>query len=173
VLRLVVLSQAGVAPARGTGSGQVEGEVERRLKDLELACRRAGARVTHQRREVLRAVVETDVHPDAQTVLQRVREHMPTISFDTVYRTLAFLEEHDLIGRVPATGERARFDGNCRPHHHFICTRCGKIVDFESDELDRMSLPERVENLGTPVSRQLQVFGVCRDCESQKGRRSS
>ena len=142
--------------------------VERRLRDLELACRAAGARVTHQRREVLRAVVETDSHPDAQTVLQRVREQMPTISFDTVYRTLSFLEEHGLIHRVAATGERARFDGNHALHHHFICTECGKIIDFESARFDAIDLPEEVGEFGTAKTQQLQVFGICRDCEMRR-----
>jgi len=139
--------------------------IDHRLKALEAACRAAGARVTHQRREVLRAVVESDGHPDAQSVLQRVREQMPTISFDTVYRTLSFLEEHDLIGRVRASGERARFDGRDQPHHHFICTKCGKIIDFDSEAVDEMPLPEGAKKLGTAASRQLQVFGSCRDCE--------
>ena len=138
---------------------------ETRMKDLEKACRKAGARITQQRREVLRAVVETDSHPDARTVLRRVRERMPTISFDTVYRTLSFLEEHDLISRVYATGERVRFDGNQAVHHHFICTKCGRIIDFESEGVDEMALPEGATRLGMAASRQLQVLGVCRDCE--------
>jgi len=82
-----------------------------------------------------------------------------------VYRTLSFLEEHDLISRVHATGESARFDGNHRPHHHFICTKCGKIIDFESEEVDAMTLPKEATKLGTAASRQLQVYGICRDCE--------
>ncbi len=90
---------------------------------------------------------------------------MPTISFDTVYRTLSFLEEHDLISRVHATGERVRFDGNHRPHHHFICTSCGRIIDFESEEVDEMTLPDGATKHGTAASRQLQVYGICRDCE--------
>ena len=76
--------------------------------------------MTHQRREVLRVVAQTDAYPDAHTALNRARERMAAISFDTVYRTLSFLEEHDLIKRVHASGERARFDGNERSHHHFI-----------------------------------------------------
>jgi Fur family transcriptional regulator, peroxide stress response regulator len=135
------------------------------LRELDKACRQAGARVTHQRREVLRSVVKMDAHPDAQSVLQRVRQRMPTISFDTVYRTLSFLEQHNLINRVHATGERARFDGNHALHHHFICTKCGKIIDFESKQLDEMQLRGGVESLGTAASRQLQVLGICRDCE--------
>ena len=140
-------------------------DIDARLRELEKACRAVGARVTHQRREVLRAVVETDEHPDAQTVLRRVRERMPSISFDTVYRTLSFLERHDLIHRVHATGEPARFDGNHKPHHHFICTNCGRITDFESPEVDEMDLPEGIGKLGSAASRQLQVYGICRECE--------
>jgi len=146
----------------------VETDVDARLKALEDACRKAGAKVTHQRREVLRAVVETEAHPDAHTVFKRVRESMPTISFDTVYRTLSFLEEHGLIRRLHTSGERARFDGNTRPHHHFICTECGRILDFESEGLDEIDLPDDIPKLGTPRSSQLQVFGICRNCEARK-----
>jgi len=147
----------------------VTGDVDRALKNLEETCRRVGAKVTHQRREVLRAVVETDVHPDAQTVLERAREGTPTISFDTVYRTLHFLEEHGLIRRVHTPAERARFDGDPTPHHHFICTTCGRIFDFESDKVDRIDLPRTVEELGTVTRRELRLCGVCRKCRTQRG----
>jgi Fur family transcriptional regulator, peroxide stress response regulator len=138
------------------------------LQRLEDECRKVGARVTQQRREVLRILAAAEGHPDARTVLQRVRRRMPTISFDTVYRTLSFLEEHGLIDRVYTTGERARFDGNVSPHHHFICTRCGKILDFESKELDRMGLSSAIAGIGHPASKQLQVLGTCKTCEERK-----
>ncbi len=142
-------------------------EADARLKELESACRKAGARITHQHREVLRTVVESDVHPDAHSELLCVRERMPTISFDTVYRTLSFLEEHDLISRVHVTGARVRFEGNQTVHHHFICTECGRIIDFESEEVDEIAPPppEGAKKLGTAASRLLQVHGICRDCE--------
>lgn len=164
----MVLPQKGVGTSRKKRDVHLSERIERRLADLETVCRKAGARVTHQRREVLRAVAETDAHPDAQAVLLRVRERMPTISFDTVYRTLSFLEERDLIRRVRATGERIRYDGNHLSHHHFICTACGKIIDFESKLLDDIELATELDGLGIAVSRQLQVFGICRDCESSK-----
>ncbi len=142
-------------------------DVQARLAALKQECRKAGAKVTHQRREVLRAVVKSDVHPDAATVLERVRERVPSVSFDTVYRTLAFLEEHELIRRVHVSSERARFDGELGSHHHFICTACGRISDFESKALEAMDFPDEAAALGTPTWRQLQVFGVCRACGGQ------
>ena len=147
----------------------MESYVETRLRELEAVCRRIGARVTHQRREVLRAVVSTDIHPDAQTILARVRERMPTISFDTVYRTLTFLEDHGLIQRVHVSGDRARFDGNNHAHHHFICTRCGRVVDFENEAFDDIALPPHIRALGTSLTTQLQVFGICMECNESKG----
>lgn len=121
--------------------------------------------MTHQRREVLRAVVAAGSHPDAETVLRRVREVSPTVSLDTVYRTLAFLEEHGLISRVHVAGERTRYDGNAGTHHHFVCTVCGRIADFSSPELDRLPVPREALQWGRAKMKQLQVFGTCTECE--------
>jgi len=145
----------------------VRSDVDGRLTALEKACRAAGAKVTHQRREILRTVVESNDHPDARAVLERVREVMPTISFDTVYRTLSFLEEHELIHRVHAGGDRARFDGNSARHHHFFCRVCGRIIDFESEAVDGIDLSDEMTRLGSPEMKQLQVFGICRTCETK------
>ena len=170
MLRLVVLPQGDVGSTRTQAADgrRMISRIDATLKRLEEECRKAGARVTQQRREVLRVLAATDTHPDAQTVLRRVRKRMPTISFDTVYRTLSFLEEHGLIDRVYTTGERARFDGNVTPHHHFICTRCGRIFDFESSELDRMAFPAAITAIGHPASKELQVLGTCNACEEHK-----
>ncbi|HDS29024.1 MAG TPA: transcriptional repressor, partial [Candidatus Acetothermia bacterium] len=140
-------------------------ESEARLDALEAACRKVGAKLTHQRREVFRALVETDGHPDAQAVFLTVRRSMPTISFDTVYRTLAFLEDHALVRRVRLSADRIRYEVNPRPHHHFICTCCGRLFDFESRALDALTLPEAATGQGSVSGWQLQVYGTCRDCE--------
>lgn len=150
------------------GTEASRSRVQAQLSALEEACRRAGAKVTHQRREVLRAVVESKSHPDAQEVLRIVRERVPTISPDTVYRTLAFLEEHELIRKVHVSTDRARYDGKRSAHHHFICTHCGRILDFESPALDAMKLPGAAIALGTPIASQLQVFGICTMCKKHK-----
>ncbi|MEW5826689.1 MAG: transcriptional repressor [Candidatus Bipolaricaulota bacterium] len=144
-----------------------EADVEERLRALEAACRRVGARVTPQRREILRAVAGSCEHPDAEAVFRSVRRGMPTLSFDTVYRTLAFLEKRGLMRRVHVAGDRTRYDGNPGHHHHFICTKCGRLVDFESETVDRVLPPPEAEALGIAESAQLQVFGLCRSCSTR------
>lgn len=144
--------------------GAHDAALSSRMEDFMEMCRRSGIRATHQRREVLTELVRTGGHPDVETIFQRVRERIPTISRDTVYRTLSMLEEQGLATRVDLFSDRARFDPNIEPHHHFICTECGRVVDFKCEEAENVGLPEEVRQWGEVKSVRLQVRGVCNEC---------
>jgi len=147
-------------------------QVQQRMDAFMQMCRRSGIRATHQRREVFREVARTDEHPDVETVYRRVRKRMPTVSLDTVYRTLSLLEEKGLVSRVDSLSGRARFDANADSHHHFICTRCGKVLDFDGEQLNDLRLPEDVRSWGDVRSVHVQVRGLCRDCLEKAKRKS-
>jgi len=135
-----------------------------RMSSFENMCNRAGIRATHQRIEVYREVARTEEHPDAESVYKRVRRRIPTISLDTVYRTLRLLEDKGLISKVSYPGDRARFDANSDHHHHFICTRCGMVHDFYSEELDRFRPPGNVKAMGKVDSVHVELRGICANC---------
>jgi Fur family peroxide stress response transcriptional regulator len=139
-------------------------DIEQRLEHLSEVCRSAGMRVTHQRLEIFREVAASCEHPDADTIFQRVRERLPTVSHDTVYRTLASLEEMGLVSRVNPSRGGARYDANCDEHHHFVCIKCGSIDDLYLQY--EPPLPEGIENLGDVESLHLQVRGVCQNCKT-------
>ncbi len=96
-------------------------------------------------------------------LLEQRLERMPTVSRDTVYRTLASLEEMGLVSRADPVCGRARYDANCDTHHHFICKECGSISDVYLNE--EPPLPEGIENLGSAESLHLQIRGVCHNCK--------
>lgn len=85
---------------------------------LEEACKNAGLRLTHQRLEIYRELVAACDHPSAETLHQRLRKRIPTLSLDTVYRTLATLAEQGLINRVETLESQAHFEATSRRHHH-------------------------------------------------------
>ncbi len=89
----------------------------------------AGQRYSRQREEILRVVQTTDTHPTADWVYEQVRKTLPHISLGTVYRNLNLLADEGLIQRVILDDGIVRFDGNTNDHHHFICTKTGKIYD--------------------------------------------
>ncbi len=89
----------------------------------------AGQRYSRQREEILRVVQTTDTHPTADWVYEQVRKALPHVSLGTVYRNLNLLADEGLIQRVILDDGIVRFDGNTNDHHHFICTKTGKIYD--------------------------------------------
>ena len=105
-------------------------DIEQRMARFSETCRKSGAKLTHQRMEIFREVAQNGDHPDAEKVFQGVRERMPTVSLDTVYRTLWWLKELGLIKTLGPPRKRTRFDANLSRHHHFICIQCGLTRDF-------------------------------------------
>lgn len=127
-------------------------------------CRQAGIKITHQRTEVFKELAQTDEHPDAETVYQRVRNRVPAISLDTVYRTLHLLEEKGIVTRLGGLRDPARFDANPKPHHHFLCTECGLMRDFYGPAYDQVTPPVEVNDMGTVQSIHVEIRGLCSQC---------
>ena len=143
-------------------------QVEAHVKTFVETCSRRGIKVTPQRTEIYREVLGTDEHPDAETVHQRIRQRMPNVSLDTIYRTLYRLEEEGLVSRVHALSGRVRFDADMGSHHHFVCTECGRIEDFRSEDIDALSPPAAARELGEVTSCRMEVRGVCAQCLSKR-----
>jgi Fur family peroxide stress response transcriptional regulator len=144
-----------------TGS---KAQIDRRVQGFIQTCRRGGMKMTHQRMEIFHELAASEAHPDAETVFQAVSKRVPSLSRDTVYRTLSTLEAEGLIRKVGPVSESVRYDANMDRHHHFVCTTCGQVSDFYSEALDRLPLPESLESLGVIDFAQVQVRGTCSAC---------
>lgn len=136
----------------------------RRLEGFQEACRRGGIRFTHQRMVIFQAVAETDGHPDVETIFLAVRKSIPTISLDTVYRTLWLLRDMGMISTMGPPREKVRFDANTSRHHHFVCSRCGLAEDFYSSEFDELPVPADIKALGKVQGSHVELRGLCSKC---------
>ncbi len=139
-------------------------DMDERMDAFVSACKRNGLRLTHQRLEIFRELMVATDHPSAEMVYTRVRKRIPTISLDTVYRTLGSLEECGIIGRVGASTPSARFESNPMPHHHFVCDRCGEIRDVFAAEFDREVLGRAVPEGYEVRSGHVELRGMCPAC---------
>ena len=143
-------------------------EVERRIEIFKGAARKSGIKLTHQRLEIFREVAASLEHPDADMVFQAVQKRMPTVSLDTVYRTLWLLNDLGLVSTLGPKRESVRFDANLTNHHHYVCVRCGLARDFESAELNTLRIPEAVKGYGSIVATHVEVRGVCDRCAKEQ-----
>ncbi len=138
--------------------------MQEKLDNFERVCREAGLRVTHQRIEIFRELSECKDHPSAEALYKRMQKKMPTLSQDTVYRTLATFEEYGLITRVQTVEQQARFEAEMDPHHHLICSRCKEIIDFTWEGFDESDLPNEIAGWGKIQRKNVVLHGVCAKC---------
>jgi Fur family peroxide stress response transcriptional regulator len=142
-------------------------ELQERLNHLKTGLRRSGVKLTHQRLEIFREVAKSGDHPDVETIFLGVRRRVPTVSLDTVYRTLWLLIDLGLLTTLGSPRGRVRFDANTSPHHHFICRKCGMTRDFFSHEFDRLKIPNSVKSLGNAKTTHIEVRGICYRCSKK------
>jgi len=150
--------------------GRIEdSEVERRVERFKATAKAAGVKLTHQRLEIFRELASSANHPDAETLWLSVGARMPTVSLDTIYRTLWMLNNLGLVSTLGPRRDSVRFDANVAPHHHYACVSCGLVRDFESADLDALPIPSRVEGFGSVVASHVEVRGTCDDCAGTPG----
>jgi Fur family peroxide stress response transcriptional regulator len=89
-----------------------------------------GLRMTRQRREVYKSLMENRVHPTAQDVFLDVKDRLPQISLATVYNCLEALTQHGIIRQVHFDRESCRYCPNLLEHGHFHDQATGKIHDI-------------------------------------------
>ena len=143
-------------------------ETKQRLDFLTEGLGRAGVKLTHQRLEIMRELAGSGEHPDADAVWKGVRMRMPTLSLDTVYRTLGLLLDLGLIATLGPSRERTRFDANMNSHHHFVCSVCGMTRDFNSENSDNLKVPSSVLSFGQIQTTRVEARGICFACAGKR-----
>lgn len=139
-------------------------QLEQIMEQFVTSCRSAGLKVTHQRTEIYRQLLVTADHPSAEILHKRMLSTLPSISLDTVYRTLATLERHGLITRIQTAESQARFEVAHKSHHHLICSSCKQVMDFYWPAIDTIDLPPIADQWGQIGSKTIVMYGICKSC---------
>src|SRR4051812_26481451 len=98
---------------------------------LTTLFREQGLRVTPQREAIFRLLQANDAHPTVESLYDRARTEMPTISLKTVYQTVHDLEALGEVNVLDLGTGTLRVDPNVEDdHHHLVCTECGRVRDL-------------------------------------------
>jgi len=144
-------------------------EIRRRLTRFRDELKRTGVKATHQRLEIFREVIRSGEHPDVEMIYRGVRRRIPSVSLDTVYRTLWLFLQRGMIDTLGPSQNRVRFEGNIRPHHHFICRKCKRVFDFTSRVFDELVVPSEVKAWGSVERTHVEFKGLCAPCREKQG----
>jgi len=136
------------------------------------ALKEAGYKFTGKRRAVVDLFVENrDRYFSAKEVYDHVSQIYPSVSFDTIYRTLGILVEQNVIEPMEFADDRARYRLQCARghHHHLVCLRCGASIPIEECPIDRIR--QQVPNFHIRDHR-LEIYGYCDRCADAGGQGS-
>ena len=137
------------------------------MKDSEQLTslfRARGLRVTPQRQAIFRLLAGDLTHPTVETLYDRARVDMPTISLKTVYQTVHDLEALGEVHVLDLGTGSVRVDPNVEgAHHHLVCTECGRVRDLPV-EFDGLTVPLRYRRDFDVKEVEVIVRGECREC---------
>jgi len=128
-----------------------------------------GLKRTAQRDLILDVFLRTEGHVSGEDLYQLVREKDPTVGQTTVYRTLRLLTDAGLAREVRFGDGRAHYEHNYKHEHHdhMICSKCGKIIEFYSPELEAIQDAMAAKYKFTLTEHLLRMIGVCADCHQK------
>jgi len=127
-----------------------------------------GCKVTPQRIAICRFLLSSKDHPTADQVYQVVKKTYPTISLATVYQTLRLLIQIGLLQELESTDRTSRYDSNTSPHINIICKKCGKVQDYETENIRKLWF-QIIKDLGfQPIGQRLDIYRYCEQCQAEK-----
>jgi Fur family transcriptional regulator, ferric uptake regulator len=129
-------------------------------------------KVTEERLRIVRHIFEAHQHFDVDQLLESMKAKEIPASRPTVYRTLNLLVESGLLRRLTFGNTTAYEHAYGYPRHeHLFCERCGGVIEFVSEDLDRLLESIAREYRFRPMSRKLVVQGICEKCSKPKADR--
>jgi Fur family transcriptional regulator, ferric uptake regulator len=123
---------------------------------------------TKQREAILDVFLEVTGHITAEALFNRVRELHASIVFTTVYRTMKLLCDAGLAIERHFDDGVARYEIEHEHHDHLVCTRCGKIVEFECKMIEQAQ-DEISKRYGFRLLRHRhELYGHCPECQKRE-----
>ena len=119
---------------------------------------------SRKREAILQAVRGTTLHPSAEWVYRELKPVFPDLSLGTVYRNLAQFKADGMIVSVGTVAGQERYDADTSPHAHFICRRCGRVLDVELPALEDMDGAVERATGGRVAGHSLSFRGECAEC---------
>ena len=119
---------------------------------------------SRQRESIKASLSKRTDHPTADMIYTDIREEFPNISLGTVYRNLNLLADIGEVTKISFSEGGDRFDGFTKPHYHFYCRDCCKLIDLDIDMSDMINHIASEKFDGIIESHTILFQGQCEEC---------
>lgn len=123
---------------------------------------------TRQRDRIAEIVFASEAHPSAADIQRALAEGNDHVGTATVYRTLELLVASGLVRAHDFGDGFKRYEATPTQqgggHEHLICVRCGTVVEFTNDRLERMLPIISDEHAFVHQRHHVEIYGLCSSC---------
>lgn len=127
--------------------------------------RQKGMRITEGRKAILDLLMNSENHPSAEEIYQELKPKFDNLSLATIYNNLNFFVSEGLVYEMKFSNVSSRYDYLGHSHYHIICTRCGKIADFQGQGLDDLYRAAAKQTNYAVQYDKLELYGICDECQ--------
>ena len=124
----------------------------------------ATLKYSRQRESIKEFLITRKDHPTADVVYENMKKIYSNISLGTVYRNLSLLSDIGEIQKLSSFGGADHFDGCVTPHCHFMCQKCGQILDLDMDDMSDLVTKASEKFSEKITGYDLRFFGICEKC---------
>jgi Fur family ferric uptake transcriptional regulator len=151
-------------------SDPLSADLQEALEIFRRYLRERSLPVTTQREQVAEVLFAAGGHLSVEDIEQLLRKRGLHVGKATIYRTLDLLAQSGMIHeRDFGEGFRRYERAPGHPHHeHLICLRCGKVVEFANERLEKMKELIAAEYGFQHRHHRLEIYGVCRECQQRE-----
>ena len=140
-------------------------ESKLKLEKLVSESRKKGLKLTPQRMIIFNIFAESNRHMTADEIYNRAKVQYPMLSPATVYRNMEQMVGAGLLTHLALGGSPVKYDTNLDEHHHFVCKKCGKVIDLYLKDFNYEVDSDKSHPGDIKVdSTQLYLRGVCGEC---------
>lgn len=145
-------------------------EYDQLLSDFKVLLKKNNLKFTIQREVILETLYNSDEHLTPEALHHLIQDKQPDLKtgIATVYRTLALLEESNVVTSLSFGAQGKKYELGAKEHHdHLICTECGKITEFVDEEIERRQ-HSITDELGFKMEdHSMQIYGICSECQTK------
>lgn len=141
-----------------------------KIEDFLEVLKKAGFRMTRQRKAIIEYIAGRPDHPSAQQIYRDLQPAQPWLSLATVYNTLNTLVRMGLIKEIDFEHADNRYDTNLKPHINLVCNVCGHITDY------MLELPVSSQSLKDKYgfiikNYRMEYSGICHSCQLKEAKK--
>jgi len=122
--------------------------------------------------KILEIFLTTERHLTVDEVVQLLAQNGQTYSPTFIIETLKMMCDYGFAQKNRFENGEIRYEHRhpCQHHDHMICTKCGKIIEFENNQLELLQTQIAGNYNFHMLQHKMEIYGICGDCMEMQAR---